>query len=609
MPITWRNVQAANFSGASQSLARATDAIGGAFSGLQQVNRDVGAALQENTDQNSREFLDQIDNQFSTPEALQQAQQSGELDRLQTEAGRINTDIVNNGAIDNLIKGQRRNKIANDEYADHKLEQDSKGLKNQIALNRAAGDFEANRQLFRQHNIHNEAALIAEDAKSERLAENDTFNKNIKTENQELAKQRFALQTQQDSRNKELYRRRIANMDREDRERAERDQRQNQLDIASRSILSNEELSKANYENELASNKDKFRAKFGIDLNDVTAINATDNPEIMREHRSILARMKELKEPRTHTQLRNDIADQLIDRDPSLSLAEARQMANPKAAEYLRAQNVSNFDLAPLQAEVSRIENSTDYQSELVTEAQSKLTDSDKTQRLLSVLDEEIDGESIFSRLGSSDGPRARREIRKLIRDGGQTTVNYDGQSVTIPIPLTVIEQAIREAPDSAGGFLGFDRTLNSVIQEQVNAGNLSRELDGYLAWQRDKITAENNLANANGRSAVDEVNAIDVFSDDHIRGAELNSYAANREREFRAREEQSRANREVQRQNDRITREAETLNTSATERIKNSRINQITGQRVDEIGNPLTRPNRIRPSGSSADNPRVRLR
>lgn len=88
--ITWRNVDAPSFQGASAILTGAQQSIDSGFNKFNELLKQretMDAANWENAKQNNTQaFLDQL-TQYRTPEELKAAQESGVLDRMRQDAG------------------------------------------------------------------------------------------------------------------------------------------------------------------------------------------------------------------------------------------------------------------------------------------------------------------------------------------------------------------------------------------------------------------------------------------------------------------------------------------------------------------------------------------
>jgi hypothetical protein len=83
LPITWRNVEAPDFSGASRMLSQAQVGFNNGFAQFQDILKNQEATAESNwkvtRDNNTQAFLDSV-NRYRTPEEYQAALESGALD-------------------------------------------------------------------------------------------------------------------------------------------------------------------------------------------------------------------------------------------------------------------------------------------------------------------------------------------------------------------------------------------------------------------------------------------------------------------------------------------------------------------------------------------------
>lgn len=100
MAITWRNVDAPNFTGANLLLRDAGDRISTGFEGFRKVfdenTQNQQKALEQTKDYNTGQFLDRLAG-YRDPAALEAAIQRGEINQLRQQfGGMINQDQVRN---------------------------------------------------------------------------------------------------------------------------------------------------------------------------------------------------------------------------------------------------------------------------------------------------------------------------------------------------------------------------------------------------------------------------------------------------------------------------------------------------------------------------------
>lgn len=88
-PITWKNVAAPEFSGVSDILDRAGESVQKGLTGVENIINDEQERLAGNREveieNNTNAFLDAARSKYTTSEALEQAEASGELDALRRQ--------------------------------------------------------------------------------------------------------------------------------------------------------------------------------------------------------------------------------------------------------------------------------------------------------------------------------------------------------------------------------------------------------------------------------------------------------------------------------------------------------------------------------------------
>lgn len=108
VPITWRNVNGPNLAdAASRPLEAAQRSFNAAFAGiggmLQQSEAVDAANHQNQRGNNTQAFLSKLSEQFKTPEALQAAMASGEVDKLKASFGPNIDQAAVRGAAESLL--------------------------------------------------------------------------------------------------------------------------------------------------------------------------------------------------------------------------------------------------------------------------------------------------------------------------------------------------------------------------------------------------------------------------------------------------------------------------------------------------------------------------
>ena len=123
MAITWRNVDAPDFTGANTLLRDASDRIGTGFDGFRKVfdenTQNQQKALEQTKDYNTGQFLDRLA-AYRDPATLEAAIQSGVIGQLRQQfGGMINQDQVRNAVDDrgDFLRQQAINRMTYDNQA------------------------------------------------------------------------------------------------------------------------------------------------------------------------------------------------------------------------------------------------------------------------------------------------------------------------------------------------------------------------------------------------------------------------------------------------------------------------------------------------------------
>lgn len=140
--ITWRNVDAPSFQGASAILTGAQQSIDSGFNKFNELIKQretMDTANWENAKQNNTQaFLDQL-SQYRTPEELKAAQESGVLNRLREASGAQIDRAGIRGAEDARYGALQQRALTNIDYGNKTLEQELRP-QIQIATSLAATD-------------------------------------------------------------------------------------------------------------------------------------------------------------------------------------------------------------------------------------------------------------------------------------------------------------------------------------------------------------------------------------------------------------------------------------------------------------------------------------
>lgn len=137
MAITWRNVQGGDSAGALRNLLSAGAGVTAGFDALRGVVQDADVIGRQQFEQqkvtNTNEFLDSLQARYQTPEALQAAIASGEVNELRQAFGRnIDAGAVR-GAADTRLANLRQQGTAGRQYENQVLDD-----RDQTVLSRAA---------------------------------------------------------------------------------------------------------------------------------------------------------------------------------------------------------------------------------------------------------------------------------------------------------------------------------------------------------------------------------------------------------------------------------------------------------------------------------------
>lgn len=137
MAITWRNVQGGDNAGALRNLLAAGAGVTAGFDALRGVVQDADAIGRQQFEQqkvaNTNEFLDTLQARYATPEALQAAIATGEVNELRQAFGKnIDANAVR-GAADTRLANLRQQGTAGRQYENQVLDD-----KDQTVLSRAA---------------------------------------------------------------------------------------------------------------------------------------------------------------------------------------------------------------------------------------------------------------------------------------------------------------------------------------------------------------------------------------------------------------------------------------------------------------------------------------
>jgi hypothetical protein len=177
-PITWRNVNAPNLSGAAAMMEQARQSFSSAFNtadNLIDQRQAIEQGNQENqVNLNTDQFEQMLRSRYQSPEELQAARQSGELDALRQQFGEYGLDTERTGAeaIDTLISGLQSRARTDQEYTDYQ-----RGLNNREAREAhdvaiAEGRFDDAARIRAETDFLNEGAMARDQTTAEQNLEN-----------------------------------------------------------------------------------------------------------------------------------------------------------------------------------------------------------------------------------------------------------------------------------------------------------------------------------------------------------------------------------------------------------------------------------------------------
>lgn len=202
-PITWRNVgtevQAPRLDVVSNILGQAQQGLDKAFTGAGNLINDfqgIQEANQKNqVNLNTEQFLNTLNARFRDPNALAQAQQSGELDALRQQFGQygLDTTKTNAAAIDTLVGEQRTRAQADQEYADFQTRLGNRAVRDAHDVAIAEGRFEDAARIRAENEFLNEGAM----AQAQTSAENAQVDRNWTLEQRNNTRQDRAEVQQQ----------------------------------------------------------------------------------------------------------------------------------------------------------------------------------------------------------------------------------------------------------------------------------------------------------------------------------------------------------------------------------------------------------------------------
>lgn len=174
MPITWRNIQAPNLNQAGNLLESARRSLGSAISGVGQAFQAGQDRIEEGDRLTSNRFLEDVRRQYDSPEALQEAQASGQIDALRARYQGLDADRTGMGAIDGLVAKGREQAIATERFEGVRRAERTRNIDTERQRLIMTGDMVGLRALNDSGDFDGEgAAELAADNRGRTLIERD----------------------------------------------------------------------------------------------------------------------------------------------------------------------------------------------------------------------------------------------------------------------------------------------------------------------------------------------------------------------------------------------------------------------------------------------------
>lgn len=146
-PITWQNVNGPNLAEALRPLQAAQSSFNGAFAGLGDILKERTAIETANaaqlTKNNTQTYLDQVAKLGATPEQLQAAIQTGQLDKLRASFGGAIDKAATRGAAETLLADRYKQVQAATEFGNTMLNEKTAPVMDRFKSASINGDKEA----------------------------------------------------------------------------------------------------------------------------------------------------------------------------------------------------------------------------------------------------------------------------------------------------------------------------------------------------------------------------------------------------------------------------------------------------------------------------------
>lgn len=509
-PITWESIRAPDFSSASRILGQAQQSLQAGLKGAGDIVNDISDIRQENTDVRSREFLDTVRGEFDTSAKLNAAIDSGELAELQSGAGKLNNSIVNNKAFAKLDSSLRKQQIADDNFAEHELKQNTSDLRDQFLGNMASGDFAANEELAKNNKLYNEGELLLRNSKASKVANREQERLDDRRQRQEDRVRRLGIEAQQRRRQNKYDARADAEYAREEAKRVNLetygtmvteklafiDSSKQQQKIAEESFLS-EMFDKDGFTMEQISNPEWLNQQDSDTLNKVEHYKAKYN--------SIYQKLPNA------TQHKKELMRQLL--DTGASSKDALDFANYFDSNVVESNKVSQVESQQFASERAVIESNPDFRSSTVV---SQLKNPKSPVQMAQDIRKSISKDT-WDKLGANDAGEIDKFLSEVM-SGGVDYIGLDGKTRKMPLTEPMIKEVIDRMPNKSShlfGTINFDRSVDNVLNELIEGGAFASDFEAGVQYQ-NQITALNMKANAltaNTKGTNTKFNSIDLTS------------------------------------------------------------------------------------------------
>lgn len=495
-PITWRNINAPSSEEASRILGRAGNSL------QDSLNRFKGLAQQgiayENKQRDLRTdaFREAVQTGYDTPEKLQEAINSGAINRLRQQYGDIDPARSNAAALRSILSDSREQVVADDRFAQTRLQQRSRPVMDEVDALVAQGQYDQAEALLNSGVYDNEGSAFRSIAEAQRADEARTradedrvFNRNVL--NERLQRERINFQDKQDAKA------------RTEEQRLKAEKIKGIFDEVINTSVNNWENIKdlqTNYEEsfrqelttlglneDLLNNPDGFKAYYD-----------SVSPEQKAKIDDFLTRASLV--PKTDaTDIRNNAIDKLV-ASGEYNEQEARQAG--QIIDNVLVEGETESKLVEQEKTKSMQGLATKYKdSTLVADYVLKEPPLDKANRLIDLLVDEAKENGQADGISANERQQATKEIIFALTKG----VIING--TRLPVSSEMIKSVIKSMSGTGKwlGWLGTDRRVQHVLQDMANDNTLNHE------W----IAMQNYL---------DEEESINNFYQDKVRATQRNS-------------------------------------------------------------------------------------